>query len=71
MISLLAPQLSGLLVLAVGLWLRFDPDTVELLTGDSAPDTFFIGTSHLTSHPQILKCGARFVYFTVKTAVLS
>ncbi|XP_049895348.1 tetraspanin-2a [Epinephelus moara] len=34
--------LSGLLVLAVGLWLRFDPDTVELLTDDSAPDTFFI-----------------------------
>lgn len=45
-------QLSGLLVLAVGLWLRFDPETVELLTGDGAPDTFFIGTcsphSHLT-----------------------
>lgn len=34
--------LSGLLVLAVGLWLRFDPDTAELLTGDGAPDTFFI-----------------------------
>ncbi|KAK7916454.1 hypothetical protein WMY93_012215 [Mugilogobius chulae] len=34
--------LSGLLVLAVGLWLRFDPGTVELLTGDGAPDTFFI-----------------------------
>lgn len=40
---LTAPQLSGLLVLAVGLWLRFDPNTVELLTGDDAPDTFFIG----------------------------
>ncbi|XP_069547165.1 tetraspanin-2a [Brachyistius frenatus] len=34
--------LSGLLVLAVGLWLRFDQETVELLTGDSAPYTFFI-----------------------------
>ncbi|XP_061543197.1 tetraspanin-2a [Phycodurus eques] len=34
--------LSGLLVLAVGLWLRFDPETVELLTGNDAPDTFFI-----------------------------
>ncbi|KAM3622043.1 uncharacterized protein V6R79_019733 [Siganus canaliculatus] len=34
--------LSGLLVLAVGIWLRFDPNTVELLTGDGAPDTFFI-----------------------------
>ncbi|XP_026202537.1 tetraspanin-2a [Anabas testudineus] len=34
--------LSGLLVLAVGLWLRFDPETVELLTGNGAPDTFFI-----------------------------
>ncbi|KAM6928035.1 tetraspanin-2a [Xenentodon cancila] len=34
--------LSGLLVLAVGLWLRFDPDTMKLLTGDGAPETFFI-----------------------------
>ncbi|KAJ0068625.1 hypothetical protein NL108_010300, partial [Boleophthalmus pectinirostris] len=34
--------MSGLLVLAVGLWLRFDPGTVDLLTGDGAPDTFFI-----------------------------
>lgn len=34
--------LSGLLVLAVGLWLRFDPETVELLTGDGAPYSFFI-----------------------------
>ncbi|KAG7494563.1 hypothetical protein JOB18_033115 [Solea senegalensis] len=34
--------LSGLLVLAVGLWLRFDPEIVELLTEDGAPDTFFI-----------------------------
>lgn len=40
----ITPQLSGLLVLAVGLWLRFDPETVELLTGNGAPDTFFIGT---------------------------
>ncbi|XP_056157695.1 CD9 antigen [Lampris incognitus] len=35
--------LMGSLVLAVGLWLRFDPETVSLLTGDGAPDTFFIG----------------------------
>ncbi|XP_071760010.1 tetraspanin-2a [Centroberyx gerrardi] len=34
--------LSGSFVLAVGLWLRFDPDTVQLLTGDGAPETFFI-----------------------------
>ncbi|XP_022056345.1 tetraspanin-2a isoform X1 [Acanthochromis polyacanthus] len=34
--------LSGLLVLAVGLWLRFDPETVELLKDDGAPNTFFI-----------------------------
>lgn len=34
--------LSGSLVLAVGLWLRFDPDTVKLLAGDGAPETFFI-----------------------------
>lgn len=35
--------LMGSLVLAVGLWLRFDPKTVSLLSGDKAPDTFFIG----------------------------
>nr|XP_057910566.1 tetraspanin-2a isoform X1 [Doryrhamphus excisus] len=34
--------LSGLLVLAVGLWLRFDSETGKLLTGDDAPDTFFV-----------------------------
>nr|XP_020472358.1 tetraspanin-2-like [Monopterus albus] len=35
--------LIGSFVLAVGLWLRFDPVTVSLLTGDKAPNTFFIG----------------------------
>ncbi|KAJ8373111.1 hypothetical protein AAFF_G00271160 [Aldrovandia affinis] len=35
--------LMGSLVLAVGLWLRFDPDTVSLLHEEGAPDTFFIG----------------------------
>ncbi|XP_036845008.1 CD9 antigen isoform X3 [Oncorhynchus mykiss] len=35
--------LMGSLVLAVGLWLRFDPETVALLNGDGAPDTFFYG----------------------------
>ncbi|CAG07350.1 unnamed protein product, partial [Tetraodon nigroviridis] len=35
--------LMGSFVLAVGLWLRFDPETVSLLNGDKAPDTFFIG----------------------------
>ncbi|KAM6981171.1 CD9 antigen-like [Aplochiton taeniatus] len=34
--------LSGFLVLAVGLWLRFDPNTVQLLTGNGAPETFFL-----------------------------
>ncbi|XP_076123726.1 tetraspanin-2a [Alosa pseudoharengus] len=34
--------LSGSLVVAVGLWLRFDPDTISLLNGDDAPDTYFI-----------------------------
>ncbi|XP_018616313.1 CD9 antigen-like [Scleropages formosus] len=34
--------LVGSLVLAVGLWLRFDQKTVWLLN-DDAPDTFFIG----------------------------
>lgn len=33
----------GSFVLAVGLWLRFDQETVSLLNGDKAPDTFFIG----------------------------
>ncbi|XP_029689997.1 CD9 antigen-like [Takifugu rubripes] len=35
--------LMGSFVLAVGLWLRFDPETVTLLNGEKAPDTFFIG----------------------------
>lgn len=35
--------LMGSFVLAVGLWLRFDPETMSLLNGDKAPDTFFIG----------------------------
>ncbi|XP_047438078.1 tetraspanin-2a [Mugil cephalus] len=34
--------LAGLLVLAVGLWLRLDSDTGKLLTGDAAPYTFYI-----------------------------
>lgn len=36
-------QLMGSFVLAVGLWLRFDPETVSLLSGSRAPDTFFLG----------------------------
>ncbi|MED6274345.1 cd81 antigen [Characodon lateralis] len=35
--------LMGSFVLAVGLWLRFDPETVSLLSGSKAPDTFFLG----------------------------
>ncbi|XP_048033594.1 LOW QUALITY PROTEIN: CD9 antigen [Megalobrama amblycephala] len=34
--------LMGSLVLAVGLWLRLDPNTVSLL-GEDGPETFFIG----------------------------
>ncbi|KAL0978768.1 hypothetical protein UPYG_G00174930 [Umbra pygmaea] len=34
--------LSGSLVLSVGLWLRFEPETLQLLNRDDAPDTFFI-----------------------------
>ncbi|RXN09004.1 tetraspanin-2-like protein [Labeo rohita] len=34
--------LSGSLVLAVGLWLRFDPNTDKLLTQNDAPEHFFI-----------------------------
>uniref|UniRef100_A0A8C2ZJQ6 Tetraspanin 2b n=1 Tax=Cyclopterus lumpus TaxID=8103 RepID=A0A8C2ZJQ6_CYCLU len=41
--------LMGSFVLAVGLWLRFDPETVSLLNGDKAPDTFFIGVYILIS----------------------
>uniref|UniRef100_A0A1A8EYB9 Tetraspanin n=1 Tax=Nothobranchius korthausae TaxID=1143690 RepID=A0A1A8EYB9_9TELE len=33
----------GSFVLAVGLWLRFDPETVSLLNDNKAPDTFFLG----------------------------
>lgn len=32
-------------MLAVGLWLRFDPDTADLLAENDAPDHFFIGES--------------------------
>ncbi|XP_064162154.1 tetraspanin-2a [Anguilla rostrata] len=35
--------LVGSLVLAVGLWLRFDPDIVSLLNPEGAPETFFMG----------------------------
>ncbi|XP_061076038.1 CD9 antigen-like [Conger conger] len=35
--------LIGSLVLAVGLWLRFDPDIVSLLSKQGAPETFFMG----------------------------
>ncbi|XP_012689971.1 CD9 antigen [Clupea harengus] len=35
--------LMGSLVLAVGLWLRLDPEVVSLLSDEGAPDTFFIG----------------------------
>ncbi|ROL23514.1 CD81 protein [Anabarilius grahami] len=35
-------DLMGSLVLAVGLWLRLDPNTVSLL-GEDGPETFFIG----------------------------
>lgn len=35
--------LVGSLVLAVGLWLRFDPDIVSLLNAEGAPETFFMG----------------------------
>ena len=45
-------QLMGSFVLAVGLWLRFDPETVSLLNGDKAPDTFFIGECYTT--PQLM-----------------
>ncbi|XP_067316436.1 tetraspanin-2a [Pseudorasbora parva] len=34
--------LSGSLVLAVGLWLRFDPNTSKLLSENDAPEQFFI-----------------------------
>ncbi|XP_053492237.1 tetraspanin-2a isoform X3 [Ictalurus furcatus] len=34
-------KLCGSLVLAVGLWLRFDPNTKSLLNADNAPQTFF------------------------------
>ncbi|KAK1802003.1 hypothetical protein P4O66_022230 [Electrophorus voltai] len=35
--------LMGTLVLAVGLWLRLEQDTVALLSSEKAPETFFIG----------------------------
>lgn len=50
--ALLPLQLMGSFVLAVGLWLRFDPETVSLLNVDKAPDTFFIGEYH--DGPQVV-----------------
>ncbi|XP_076874959.1 tetraspanin-2 [Brachyhypopomus gauderio] len=35
--------LMGTLVLAVGLWLRLEQNTVALLSSEKAPETFFIG----------------------------
>ncbi|KAF5892467.1 CD9 antigen-like, partial [Clarias magur] len=35
--------LMGSLVLAVGLWLRLENNTVDLLGSDAAPGTFFLG----------------------------
>nr|XP_023693098.1 CD9 antigen-like [Paramormyrops kingsleyae]XP_023693099.1 CD9 antigen-like [Paramormyrops kingsleyae] len=35
--------LGGSLVLAVGLWLRFDPDTRALFSETDAPETYFLG----------------------------
>uniref|UniRef100_A0A8B9H5A5 Tetraspanin 2b n=1 Tax=Astyanax mexicanus TaxID=7994 RepID=A0A8B9H5A5_ASTMX len=35
--------MMGSLVLAVGLWLRLEQDTVALLGSDGAPENFFIG----------------------------
>ncbi|KAK5620744.1 hypothetical protein CRENBAI_019393 [Crenichthys baileyi] len=42
-VRVLSARLMGSFVLAVGLWLRFDPETVSLLNGSKAPDTFFLG----------------------------
>ncbi|XP_061893599.1 tetraspanin-2-like [Entelurus aequoreus] len=50
--------LSGLLVLAVGLWLRFDPDTVQLLTGEEAPHTFFMGAYMMLGATVLMMLGA-------------
>ena len=41
----------GSLVLSVGLWLRFDPETVSLLNGHGAPETFFIGEQKAVGQP--------------------
>uniref|UniRef100_A0A3Q2TIE8 Tetraspanin 2a n=1 Tax=Fundulus heteroclitus TaxID=8078 RepID=A0A3Q2TIE8_FUNHE len=55
--------LSGLLVLAVGLWLRFDPNTVDLLTGDGAPKTFFIAIYILLSAGGLMMVVGFFGFF--------
>ena len=58
---LMSLQLMGSFVLAVGLWLRFDPETVSLLNGDKAPDTFFIGEYSNSS-----QCGCLPTVFNTK-----
>ncbi len=52
-------QLSGSLVLAVGLWLRFDPNTANLLAENDA-----LSTSSLVSWKRTLKPTSH-VYITV------
>lgn len=49
-------QLSGSLVLAVGLWLRFDPDTANLLAESDAPEHFFIGELEKNVKMFIVRC---------------
>lgn len=58
----LSLQLMGSFVLAVGLWLRFDPETVSLLNGDKAPDTFFIGEYHSTPPAMYTQCTCGTIY---------
>ncbi|KAL4622460.1 tetraspanin-2 isoform X1 [Arapaima gigas] len=68
--------LVGSLVLAVGLWLRFDPDTTSLLSENGAPGTFFIGEyknrkqlDHAYLQVQ-LNCSSRSAFFACLTSSL-
>lgn len=42
-LSVICVQIAGTGVLAIGLWLRFDPKTKSLFEGENSPYVFYTG----------------------------